>query len=96
MLFTPEHLKLYLYSDFRRLCHSVERTFGRTRPSPEFILLSVSYYTFWVPIPLIINYVFRMVVIDYTVLRVQTTGDDKLTLSQGILSLNIGYVTDCV
>lgn len=37
-----------------------------------------------------------MVVIDYTVLRVQTTGDDKLTLSQGILSLNIGYVTDCV
>lgn len=37
-----------------------------------------------------------MVVIDYTVLHIQTTDDNKLTLSQGILSLNIGYVTDCV
>ena len=96
LLFTPEHLRLYLCSDFRGFCHFLERTFSRTRPSPEFILLSVSYYTFWVSITLIINYVFRMVVIDYTVLNIQTTNDYKLTLGQEILSLNIGHATDCV
>jgi hypothetical protein len=37
-----------------------------------------------------------MVVIDYTVLNIQTTNDYKLTLGQEILSLNIGHVTDCV
>lgn len=35
-----------------------------------------------------------MVVIDYTVLNIQTTNDYKLTLGQEILSLNTGYVTD--
>lgn len=69
---------MYLYSDFRRFL-SFCRTSSRKRPSSEFILLGVSYYTSWVSITLIINYVFRMVVIDYTVLDTETTDGYKLT-----------------